>query len=139
VRGRRGVFLLSLLLLSAATKVAPAADPDLSTRLSCEPIPAPGRVRCALQLAVPSDLRLSWVDALVVAAPAFARPLRSRVAQRKLTGQEGKAEVHLALLASSTGRGTLTVRGRAVVCPRTGPGACRPVSSAASVELLVGR
>jgi hypothetical protein len=138
VRASR-IALLSLALLSAATKPAPAAAPELSTRLSCEPTPAPGRVRCALELAVPSELRLSWVDALVVATPEFARPLRSRVPQRKLTGKEAKAEVHLALLASSTGRGTLTVRGRAVVCPRTRPGSCRPVSSAASVELLVGR
>ncbi|HWA77809.1 MAG TPA: hypothetical protein VG937_35980 [Polyangiaceae bacterium] len=139
MRGLGRTFWLSLLLLGSLPNIAPAAAPELGARLSCEPTPAPGRVRCALELAVASDLRLSWVDALVVATPEFARPLRSRVPQRKLTGKDSKAEVHLALLASSTGRGTLTVRGRAVVCPRTGTGACRPVSNAASVELVVGR
>jgi hypothetical protein len=137
VRARAAqVFAMAVFLLAAE---APATEPGLSTRLSCEPAPAPGRVRCALSLEVTPDLRFSWVDALVVAAPAFARPLRSRVPQRKLTGKESKADVLLALLASRTGRGTLTVRARAVVCSRDPLASCRPMSRDASIELEVGR
>jgi hypothetical protein len=118
--------------------VAPASEPEeLTTLLRCEPAPTPGRVRCSLALEVGQNLRFSWVDALVVRAPAFARPLRSRVPQRKL-GKDSKAEVLLALLASGTGRGTLTVRARAVVCSRAEPSACRPLSRDASIELEVG-
>lgn len=133
-------LLLSLAGLVGSTSAAAGGSPaELGARLSCDPAPVPGRVRCRLTLTVADDARLSWVDALVVASPGFARPLRSRVPQRKLSGKESKAEVQLALLASGPGRGTLTVRGRAVVCPRSGQGACRPRSSEASVELVVGR
>ena len=125
----------ALVLLAAE---APALEPALSTYLRCDPAPAPGRLRCALSLEVTPDLRLSWVDALVVGAPAFVRPLRSRVPQRKLTGKDSKADVLLALLAHGTGRGTLTVRARAVVCARDRPASCRPVARDASIELEVG-
>lgn len=129
--------MAALVLFSSAT--LPAAAPELNAGLNCEPTLAPGRVRCALSLSVSDDLRLSWVDALVVSSPEFARPLRSRVAQRKLSGKDSKAEVLLALLASGTGHGTLTVRARAVVCSRAQPSACRPASREASFELVVGR
>lgn len=134
LRGR--AFALAVVFLSA---LAPASEPALSARLSCEPAPSPGRIRCAVAVEVAKDQRLSWADALVVRAPAFARPLRSRVSQRKLSGKDSKAEVLLALLASGTGRGTLTVRARVVVCSRAQPAACRPESREASVELEVGR
>jgi hypothetical protein len=130
----RALAAASLLVAAAV----PASEPVLSVVLRCEPAPAPGRVRCALALEVDESLRFTWVDALVVRAPAFARPLRSRVAQRKLSGKDSKAEVLLALLASGTGRGTFTVRARGVACSRVAPSVCRPLSREASIELEVG-
>jgi hypothetical protein len=90
-------------------------------------------------MAAATELRLSWADVLVVRAPAFARPLRSRVPKPKLSGNDSKTEVLLALLASGTGRGTLTVRARAVLCSRAEPAVCRPAMREASIELEVGR
>ena len=137
LRGGIGFAFLPL-LVALWTKLAPAAGPQLDVRLRCDRALVPGRVRCAVSLSVPRGFRLSWVDALVVSSPPFARPLRARIPLRRLTGMDSHAEVLLALLAREAGRGMLTVRGRAVVCPRQGDAVCRPASSQASLEFSVG-
>jgi hypothetical protein len=125
---------LSLFALPASA----AEAPELDARLACEPAPGPGRVRCSLAASVGPELRLGWVDALVLEAPPFARPLRSRIPYRGSL-KEPKAELLLGLMARSTGRGRLAVRVRALVCPRQGvAGRCRPLTRDAEYELIVG-
>jgi hypothetical protein len=134
---RCGAWLWALAVAFAPT-ASHAREADLSTELACEPAAAPGRVRCSLAIEAAPSYRLSWVDALVVQSPSFARPLRSRIPQ-PVSGKENTAEVLLALVASGTGKGPLTVRARAVICPRLKAGACRPASREATTMLEVGR
>jgi len=125
---------LALGLLSAPVS---AAAP-LSASLTCERRSEPGRVLCALRLTAAADHEIEWADALIVSAPSFAPPLRSRVAGR-LAGRSATAEIPLALVATSSGDGTLRVRGRALVC---GTGAararCVPAESQAELSVIVG-
>jgi len=134
---RRGAWLWAL-AVAFVPVAGRAQEAELSSELTCEPAAGPGRVRCSLAIEAASSYRLSWVDALVVQSPSFARPLRSRIPQR-VSGKENKAEVLLALVASGTGKGPLTVRARAVICPRLKAGACRPASRDATTVLEVGR
>jgi hypothetical protein len=96
-------------------------------------------VLCALHLSAAAEHEIEWADALIVSAPSFAPPLRARVAGR-LAARTPTAEIPLALVATSSGNGTLRVRGRALVC---GTGAararCVPAESQAELELIVGR
>ena len=143
-RRGRGLFLAALLCASVAAPTraetpAPRAPvTELEARLECEPAPGPGRVRCALRARVGAEHRLGWIDALVVEAPEFARPLRARIPYRGSL-KEPQVELLLGLVASDVGRGRLTVRVRALVCPRAGAGGrCRPVTRDTAYELVVG-
>ena len=132
--------LRAAVVLSLFAPVASAAadSPKLEARLACEPAPGPGRVRCSLAASVGPELRLDWIDALVIEAPEFARPLRSRIPYRGSL-KAPKAELLLGLIARSNGRGKLAVRVRALVCPRQGlAGRCRPSTRDAEYELVVG-
>jgi hypothetical protein len=114
------------------------AAPELTATLGCEPAPGPGRVRCALSAGVGAEHRLGWIDALVVEAPEFARPLRARIPYRGSL-KEPRVELLLGLVASGVGRGRLAVRVRALVCPRaSASGRCRPVTRDTAYELVVG-
>lgn len=124
--------------LALAPTPGHAQGPGLSTELACERAAGPGRVRCSLSVEAAPGFRLTWVDALVVQSPSFARPLRSRIPQR-VSGKETQAEVLLALVASRTGTGSLTVRARAVLCPLVGAGACRPATRDATAVVEVAR
>jgi hypothetical protein len=119
------VFSAALAASAAETKA-----PELSAELGCEPALVPGRVLCKLEATARSDLLIAWADALVLEAPSFARPLRSRVAHRAATAREESVAIPLALYATRAERGTLRVRARAVVCPRDVDSAerCRPVT-----------
>ncbi len=138
---RRRSTLEAVCALSAALLVPLAASADtpaLSAQLSCEPALGPGRVRCTLSASVADDQRIAWIDALVVSAPSFAQPLRSRIAHRGAS-EAARAEIALALLATRGGVGELVVRARAVVCGRTpADGRCRPLTRDASLKLSVG-
>ena len=76
---RRPAWLLEL-TLAAAFLSAPASGARalLSATLTCEHRTEPGRVLCSLQLTTPEPQEIEWADALIVSAPAFAPPLRSR-------------------------------------------------------------
>jgi hypothetical protein len=98
-----------LSLLTLALPLSARADASaLQAELQCSRATAPGRIVCELRTRALTG-KLVWSDALVVSAPPFARPLRSRV-----VAESGLAK--LALVASEPGRGTLEVAARGVVC-----------------------
>jgi hypothetical protein len=113
-RARRLVSTVALVL-----GVSPAVHADgalLAAHVECARASAPGRIVCDVH-ATASAGKLVWVDALVVQAPSFARPLRSRVvAQIVPAGSPAAASAKLALVASELGKGELELRVRGVVC-----------------------
>jgi hypothetical protein len=106
-----------LLLLGLSLSASLHADaPALEARLSCQRAAGPGRVLCELSTQALSG-KLVWSDGLVVRAPSFARPLRSRfVAQLGAGSEPGAAWAKLALVASASGQGRLELLARGVVC-----------------------
>jgi hypothetical protein len=132
----------SLLALALGFSLAPALSADNSpfeASLSCQPAAGPGRIVCELTTRATRG-QLVWSDALVVRAPAFARPLRSRVmAQLGAPAPAGGAWAKLALVASSPGEGKLELLARGVIC-QDGSGAerCTPVLAPITVDVRVG-
>lgn len=123
--------------LSFSSRVQ-AEDSSFQASLSCQPVTGPGRIVCELT-ARAREGTLVWSDALVVRAPAFARPLRSRfVAQLGSPAASGGAWAKLALVASEAGEGKLELLARGVIC-REGPAgeSCEPVRAPVTVELRV--
>jgi hypothetical protein len=130
--------VVSVLAVLGVTGPA-SASPAITVTASCERKPAKGRVTCEVELEAVG--RIAWADVLVTAAPPFAPPLRSRVSMAEARARTDKRiRIPVSLVATSTGRGTVEMRGRATVCEATdGKGeVCRPVSSAVSAELVVG-
>jgi hypothetical protein len=131
-------YLGALLLLALPVR---AEEPGFRAELSCRPEAAPGRVLCELKYSVDGGQRLTWTDALVTAAPDFARPLRARVPQERF-GQptsESERKLNLAFVAARAGTGRVTVRARAVVCQGQGSReVCRPRTRDVEAELRVG-
>jgi hypothetical protein len=108
---------------------------SLVTEVSCDPLPGPGKVQCLVRVR-PVGGALLWSDAIVVSAPPFAPPLRTRVAvgDAKRNDAEG-ADFSLALAATGDGVGELKVLGRATVC---GDGGCRAVQGEGMAKVTVG-
>jgi hypothetical protein len=134
------VAFLALLGVGGATRASAAEPTWVRAELSCRPETAPGRVLCELRWSAPPGLRLVWADALVVRAPEFARPLRSRVTPERLK-EVGSSErtLRLAFVATSAGVGQVMVRARAVVCRGQGEQeSCHPESQDLTAELRVG-
>jgi hypothetical protein len=107
---------------------------------SCERKAARGRVTCEVELEVATG-RVAWADVVVVSAPAFAPPLRSRVGMGDArTRTERRVRIPVAFVATGTGRGTVVLRSRAAVCEAGERGAetCRAASVDAQAELVVG-
>jgi hypothetical protein len=130
-----GLATLSLVLGFSASGDASGA---LAARLVCDPARAPGRVVCAVELSAPAEQRIAWADALILSTPAFARPLRSRVTAR--SDESSAIRLPLALVLDGPGRGLLRVRGRAVLCSRSGsPERCSPASHDAELQLVAVR
>ena len=127
---------VALVIGLATTASSPSAD--FSARLTCQRRPTPGRVVCEAELEVERGV-LSWGDVLVLEAPAFALPLRSRVGQSAVVMQTAQRQrLQLALATTDAGQGTLKVRARAVLCPdATGQG-CRAAVREAETLVLVG-
>jgi hypothetical protein len=132
--------LLSVLLGLAFSGRVQADANALQARLSCQRASGPGRVLCELT-SKPSAGKLVWSDALVVRAPGFARPLRSRfVAQLGAGSEPGAAWAKLALVASGPGQGQLELLARGVVCPEPGAGElCKAVAVPVSTLVQVGQ
>jgi len=131
-------FALALFTGLAFVSAARAADSPFQADLSCRPTEGPGRIVCELE-ARATEGKLVWSDAIVVRAPAFAKPLRSRfVAQLGSASAPGGASAKLALVASEAGAGKLELMARGVIC-REGPAGewCEPVRAPVSVEIRV--
>jgi hypothetical protein len=108
---------------------------SLEAELDCAPLPRPGKVQCVVRLR-PVGGALYFSDAIVIAAPPFAPPVRDRVAARDAKrSDDAGAELPLALAATGDGDGELYVMGRATVCGERG---CRPVQAEASARVIVG-
>ncbi len=128
--------LCSMLALALLCGAARGDASLLVAGLSCAKLDAPGRILCDLHANAPSA-KLVWADALVVAAPEFARPLRSRVALQLLAGTS-QASAKLALVGARPGKGELAVLVRGVVCRATSSGeVCHPEQQRVSTELEV--
>ncbi len=116
-----------------------AEPPALRAQLICQRAASPGRIVCELSTSAASG-RLVWSDGLVVRAPSFAPPLRSRcVAKLESATEPGVAKAKLALVASTPGRGQLELLARGVVC-REGPNGewCAPEVVPVSALVDVG-
>lgn len=126
-----------LLAVSSGTDRARGESSRLMAGISCASIAAPGRILCELRASAPSG-KLVWADALVVSAPAFARPLRSRVALQLAAGTS-LASAKVALVGAQPGKGELSAIVRGVVC-QPGPSGevCRPEQQRVSAEIEVG-
>ena len=124
--------------VALATSVAAEPEPELSARLVCARRPTPGRVVCEAELEVEAGA-IAWADVLVLEAPPFAPPLRSRVGPSALfMKSEQRQRLQLALAATADGSGTLRVRARAVLCSDAALGSCRAATREAEAVVEVG-
>lgn len=125
--------------LAAVTAVAPAVAPRLDVAASCERKATKGRVLCDVEFEIP-DGRIAWADVVVVDAPPFAKPLRSRVGVLDARSRtDRRIHIPVAFIARDQGRGTVAFRGRAVVCASAGSReTCAPATHDVAVELKVG-
>ena len=132
--GARAASSVAALLVVSTS--AAADSPRLDVIASCEHRATKGRVLCDVDLEV-KEGRIAWADVVVVAAPDFAPPLRSRVTLADARARtEQRVRIPVAFVAREQARGTGTLRGRAVVCLGAAP--CVPAAGATSVELAVG-
>jgi hypothetical protein len=132
------VVFVSAFGLSLASR-GEADGAPFEASLSCQPAAGPGRILCELTTRAVQG-KLVWSDALVVRAPAFARPLRSRFVSRLREAEgSGGAWAKLALVASEAGEGKLELLARGVIC-HEGPAGewCGPVQAPVTVEIHVG-
>jgi len=106
----------------------------LDAEVSCEALAGPGKVRCAVRVH-PRGGDLHWSDVIVVGAPSFAPPLRTRAGLSDLVRRdESGVEYLIALAGTADGSGKLRVRARAIVCAV----GCQPVSAEAETNVAVG-
>jgi hypothetical protein len=107
---------------------------SLQADVDCAPLQRPGRVQCVVHLR-PVGGTLHFSDALVLAAPPFAPPVRDRVVVRDGQRGDDEAAIPVVLTANGDGAGDLYVMARATVCSERG---CRPVQSEATGRVVVG-
>lgn len=134
------VRLLSLALLQTLAVGASAAGraPGLTAELSCQHGAGPGRILCELTTRARTG-QLVWSDALVVRAPQFARPLRSRFVAPLDSSGAASASAKLALVALTAGEGRLELLARAVVCHDGANGQwCAPEVQPVTAQVSVG-
>jgi hypothetical protein len=95
---------------------------------------------CTVEIAAPPGQRISWADVLVLEAPGFARPLRSRVVARAENLPASWVRVALALVMDAPGRGVIRVRARAVLCsPAAGRERCVPATRDTELDISASR
>jgi hypothetical protein len=131
--------LTVLTVLAAASAAGPSGAPRLDVSASCERKATKGRVLCDVEFEVPEG-RIAWADVVVVQAPQFAKPLRSRVGALDARSRtDRRIHIPVAFIARDQGRGTVAFRGRAVVCSAASAReSCSPATHDVSVELKVG-
>jgi hypothetical protein len=112
----------------------------LEATATCERRASKGRVLCEVEMEVPEG-RISWADVLVVRAPPFAPPLRTRVGQNEARVRtERRVRVPVAFVATALGQGDVVFRARAVLCRpgRSGGERCAPETREITAPLIVG-
>jgi hypothetical protein len=131
----------ALLLLLAAPALVGAAEEahrQMDVTVTCERKAKKGRVICDVEIEAASG-RIAWADVVVVEAPPFAPPLRSRVAMADARSHtERRVRIPVAFVATAQGHGSVEVRGRAVLCSGGEGETCGPASKAARADLVVG-
>lgn len=126
--------------MAVAPKAARAAEPVLpAVTLACEQRASKGRVVCDVDIEV-LEGRLVWADAVVIEAPSFARPLRSRVGfLEAAVRSERRVRLPIAVVAAHDGEGRLLVRARSVVCDfEGGEELCLPHTVEVEAKVRVG-
>lgn len=135
MRGWAALLCGTFTVLSAGRLCADGGA--LEATAHCDRSPGPGRVLCEVT-AKASSGRLVWSDVLVVRAPVFARPLRSRVLAVFGASPE-TATAKLALVATQIGEGKLELLLRGVICKDANAAeACQAVALPLSATLEVG-
>jgi len=135
---------VSCALIAAALLAVGAAradDAGLAGTFSCPQRETAGRVVCELDLPKRvGESTLVWVDALVLKAPPFVRPLRARVTVPVARGGANALNLPVAFVAQELGRAELTVRARAVVCREAdqAPSGCRALQTDFTTTIRVG-
>jgi hypothetical protein len=113
----------------------PGPAPALRAEAECTPLPGPGKVLCTVRERSVGG-KWTWGDVIVLDAPPFAPPLRTRVAAGDASRRDADgADFALALAARGDGSGELRVLARAVVCGGSG---CLPVRAEATAKVVVG-
>ena len=121
----------------AVAGVSVAQDPTTEVTASSEHRATKGRVLCDVEIEAHGG-RIAWADVLVVAAPKFAPPLRSRVGMSDARSRsDERVRIPVAFVATEQAKGTVTLRGRAVVCAAA-PVKCIPASGEVTTDLVVG-
>jgi hypothetical protein len=117
-----------------------AADvPSLAVQLDCPSRAGQGRIVCVLEISSRPGSVLRWADALVVSAPEFAPPLRSRRVASLPEEGAGRTTIAIPLFAREENTGTLRVKARAVVCAEGARERCAPVSRETQASVAVMR
>ncbi len=122
-----------------APRAAAADVPSLAVQLDCPARAGQGRIVCMLELSSRPGSVLRWADALVVSAPDFAPPLRSRRVASVPEEGTGRTTIASPLFAREENTGTLRVKARAVVCAEGARESCSPVWREAQASVAVMR
>jgi hypothetical protein len=121
------------LAISSSARAA-TEEPRLRASLVCEKASGAGRVRCDAEARI-AGATIIWGDVEILRSPAFASPLRGRIAPLDATvrGEDGW-RWGFALVARERGEGEVEARVRVVVCAA---GICRPYVVVVSAPLVV--
>jgi hypothetical protein len=130
------VAMCSLGIASPVFADTGVADQDaVRATLVCEPLAAPGRLRCDVEARGRTGA-LRWADVQVVRVPKFITPLRGRAGPREAATREDDLwHWSLGLVARRRDVGDVTVRVRAIVCEGD---ACTPEEAVAVAHVTVG-
>jgi len=132
----RLALALVLMIVPLRRDAKGEVDAPVDAVLRCPPSQGTGRVRCTVELTARGEATVPWADAVVRTTPAFATPLRGRLAPSDaIDSAPERWRWEFALAARTRGRGEVGVTVRAVVCAR---GDCRPARKEVSTTLVVG-
>ena len=136
MKGHLLPLALGLALVLGTRGVGADAAAPVEAALRCPASQGTGRVRCTIELSARGGATIQWADAVIRTTPAFATPLRGRLAPSDaIDSAPERWRWEFALAARTRGRGDVGVTVRAVVCVH---GACRPTHEDVSTTLVVG-
>jgi hypothetical protein len=105
------VAALAIGLFCASPSLAVA--PTLKPKLVCQTLPK--MVLCAVHLEASVGAWVSWSQAEIVEAPAFVRPVHTKVTYKK--NPLKRPAIYLGLSPTGGGKGEVAIVLRTVVCP----------------------